>query len=102
MEAVYFSKLSVNFYQSTWHHIQVEGVDISLKSCSAFCQALLEVVAVVVALADLSEMFVILWDIAQLYVQFAVMHCVYYHNKADRHGERSESHLIPFSSIFAV
>jgi hypothetical protein len=36
----------------------------------------LEVVAVVVALAVLSEMFVILWDIAWLYVQFAVMHCV--------------------------
>jgi hypothetical protein len=34
-----------------------------LKSSSAFCKALMEVVAVAVA-ADLSEMFVILWDIA--------------------------------------
>jgi hypothetical protein len=32
LEAVYFSILSVNFYQSTWHHIEVEGVDISLQT----------------------------------------------------------------------
>jgi len=59
LEAVYFSKPSVNFYQSTWHHIEVEGVDISLQTSSASCKALVVVVVVVV---DLSEIYGILYD----------------------------------------
>ena len=67
LEAVYFSKPSVNFYQSTWHHIQIEGVDISLQSSSACCKALTVVVGVVVVVVvmvmDLSEIYGILYDV---------------------------------------
>lgn len=60
LEAAYFSKLSVNFYQSTWHRIEVEGVDISMQSSGACCKALMVVVVVVM---DLSEIYGILYDV---------------------------------------
>jgi hypothetical protein len=67
LEAAYFSKLSVIFYQSTWHHIEIEGVDISLQSSGACCKALAVVVVVVM---DLSKIYGILYDIDLLYVRF--------------------------------
>jgi len=57
LETVYFSKTSVNFYKSTWHHIQVEGVNISLQSSSACCKVL------VVVVMDLSKIYGILYDL---------------------------------------
>jgi hypothetical protein len=58
LEAVYISIPSVNFYQSTWLHIQVEDVDISFQSSSVCCKAL-----VVVVVMDLSKIYGILCDL---------------------------------------
>jgi len=45
-----------------WHHIEIEGVDISLQSSGACCKALAVVVVVVVVVVDLSKIYGILYD----------------------------------------
>jgi len=68
LDAAYFSTPSLNFYQSIWHHIQVQGVDTSFQSSSAYCKALTVVVVVVVVVVMvmvmvMSMIYGILYDI---------------------------------------